>query len=147
MGRGNALPRSFFGVIDKKHFVPRNNIMLVGGFAVMGAAILEYFANRLGGGAYEIGAEALNFGAFIAFMGVNVAAFIHHGRSGKARSLSGFIVPALGFLICAFIWIHLSRTALVLGVVWMAAGITYGAIRTRGFRADLVTFDIPADQA
>jgi len=147
MGRGNALPRSFFGVIDKKHFVPRNNIVLVGIFAVTGAAILEYFASRLGGGAYEIGAEALNFGAFIAFMGVNVAALIHHGRSGKAKSLSGYLVPALGFLICAFIWIHLSRTALVLGVVWMAAGITYGAIRTRGFRADLVTFDIPADQA
>jgi hypothetical protein len=29
----------------------------------------------------------------------------------------------------------------------MAAIITSGAIRTRGFRADLVTFDIPADQA
>jgi hypothetical protein len=28
----------------------------------------------------------------------------------------------------------------------MAAGISYGAIRTRGFRADLVTFDIPSDQ-
>jgi amino acid transporter len=146
MGRGNALPRSFFGVLDKKHFVPRNNIVLVGAFAVTGAAILEYFANRLGGGAYEIGAEALNFGAFIAFMGVNVAALIHHGRSEKRKNLSGFLVPALGFLICAFIWIHLSHTAMALGVVWMAVGITYGAIRTRGFRADLVTFDIPEDQ-
>jgi hypothetical protein len=28
----------------------------------------------------------------------------------------------------------------------MAAGISYGAIRTRGFRSDLVTFDIPSDQ-
>ena len=145
MGRGNALPRSFFGVIDPKHFVPRNNIMLVGAFAVTGAAILEYFSNRLGGGAYEIGAEALNFGAFIAFMGVNVAALVHHWRTERGKRLAGFIVPALGFLICLFIWMHLSRTALVLGAVWMIAGISYGAIRTRGFRAELVTFEIPAD--
>jgi putrescine importer len=145
MGRGNALPRSFFGVIDPKHFVPRNNIVLVGAFAVTGAAILEYFSNRLGGGAYEIGAEALNFGAFIAFMGVNVAALVHHWRTERGKRLAGLIVPALGFLICLFIWTHLSRTALVLGAVWMIAGISYGAIRTRGFRAELVTFEIPAD--
>ena len=147
MGRGNALPRSFFGVIDAKHFVPRNNIVLVGAFAVTGAAILEFFANRLGGGAYEIGAEALNFGAFIAFMGVNAASFIHHRRSEKGHRLSGYVVPALGFLICGFIWFHLSHPALVLGAVWMAAGIAYGAIRTRGFSAQLVTFEIPAEDA
>jgi hypothetical protein len=28
----------------------------------------------------------------------------------------------------------------------MAAGITYGAIRTRGFRSELVTFDVPPDE-
>jgi len=29
----------------------------------------------------------------------------------------------------------------------MIAGITYGAIRTHGFRADLVTFEVPSDVA
>jgi hypothetical protein len=52
-------------------------------------------------------------------------------------------VPALGFLICGFIWLHLSYAALVLGTVWMVAGILYGAVRTRGFRSELVNFDIP----
>jgi putrescine importer len=28
----------------------------------------------------------------------------------------------------------------------MAAGITYGAVRTRGFRADLVRFDLPPEE-
>jgi putrescine importer len=147
MGRGNALPKSFFGVIEPRYRVPRNNIMIVGAFALAGAGILEFFANRLGGGAYEIGAEALNFGAFIAFMGVNAAAFVYHLRHEKNRSLSGFIVPVLGFLICAFIWVHLSHPALILGAIWMAAGITYGAFRTHGFRAELVTFEIPSDVA
>jgi len=26
MGRSNALPKSFFGVVDEKHRVPRNNV-------------------------------------------------------------------------------------------------------------------------
>ena len=145
MGRGNALPKAFFGAIEPKRRVPRNNIVVVGLFALAGAGILEFFANRLGGGAYEIGAEALNFGAFIAFMGVNAAAFVHFWLHGKERKLSDLLVPALGFFICAFIWVHLSRPALVLGTLWMAAGITYGAIRTKGFRSELVNFEIPPE--
>jgi len=153
MGRGNALPKSFFGVIEPKHRVPRNNIIAVGAFALAGAGLLEFFANRLGGGAYEIGAQCLNFGAFIAFMGVNAAAFVHHWRLKKSEpeascgNLSGLVSPALGFLICGFIWLNLSLPAKVLGFVWMAAGITYGAIRTRGFRSELVTFEVPSDVA
>ena len=144
MGRGNALPSSFFGAIEPKHRIPRNNIMVVGALALVGAGILEFFAGRLGGGAYEIGAQALNFGAFIGFMGVNAASFIHIWRDRKIRNLSSLVTPSLGFLICGFIWIHLSRPALLLGSVWMAAGIAYGAYRTRGFRAELVSFEIPA---
>lgn len=146
MGRGNAIPSSFFGVIEPKRCVPRNNILVVGAFALAGAGILEFFAARLGGGAYEIGAEALNFGAFIAFMGVNAASFVHAWRH-RMRDLSSLIVPVLGFMICGFIWIHLSRPAMVLGTLWMATGITYGAFRTRGFRSELVTFEIPPDAA
>jgi len=147
MGRGNALPKSFFGAIESKRRIPRNNIVAVGAFAFAGAALLQFFADRLGGGAYEIGAECLNFGAFIAFMGVNAAAFVHHFKHENRNNLGGYIVPVLGFLICAFIWVHLSHPALVLGAVWMIAGIAYGAVRTRGFRSELVTFEVPSDVA
>jgi amino acid transporter len=145
MGRGNALPRSFFGAIEPKRRVPRNNIVAVGAFALAGAGILEYFSARLGGGAYEIGAQALNFGAFIAFMGVNAASLLHSWRHKESRSFCALAVPALGFLICGFIWIHLSGPALILGVLWMATGIAYGAVRTRGFRAELISFEVPSD--
>src|SRR6202789_4401122 len=147
MGRGNALPKSFFGVIEPKRRIPRNNIIAVGAFAFLGAALLQFFADRLGGGAYEIGAECLNFGALIAFMGVNGAAFIHHLRNEKSSKIGGYLVPALGFAICGFIWVHLSNPALALGAVWMIAGIAYGAVRTRGFRSELVTFEVPSDVA
>jgi amino acid transporter len=147
MGRGNALPKSFFGMIEPKRRIPRNNIIAVGAFAFLGAAMLQFFSDRLGGGAYEIGAECLNFGAFVAFMGVNAAAFIHHLRSDKSTAFGGYIVPTLGFLICGFIWLNLSHPALALGAVWMIAGIAYGAVRTRGFRSELVTFEVPSDVA
>jgi putrescine importer len=146
MGRGNALPAKIFGVIEPKRHIPRNNILLVGGFALLGAGILEYFASKLGGGAYEIGAQALNFGAVIAFMGVNAASFVHDVRTGN-RNAVVLAMPVLGFLMCGFVWLNLSRPALILGFIWMAIGIGYGAVRTRGFRAELVTFEIPADEA
>jgi hypothetical protein len=50
-------------------------------------------------------------------------------------------------LICGFIWLNLSHPALALGAVWMIAGIAYGAVRTRGFRSELVTFEVPSDVA
>ncbi len=146
MGRGNALPSSFFGVIEPKHSIPRNNIILVGVLALAGAGTLEFFARRLGGGAYEIGAQALNFGAFIGFMGVNAAAFVHSWREGKARNLGKLATSGLGFLICGFIWVHLSRSAIVLGTVWLAAGIAYGAYRTCGFRGELVSFETSSEE-
>ena len=147
MGQGNAIPKNFFGVVDPKHRVPRNGIILVGAFALVGAATMEYFSNVLGGGAYAVGAQALNFGAFIAFMGVNAASFVHYWWRGRDRSASNLLVPVFGFVICAFIWLHLSRAAMILGAVWMVTGILYGAFRTRGFRADLVNFDLPPEEA
>ncbi|HEY5083450.1 MAG TPA: APC family permease, partial [Rhizomicrobium sp.] len=122
MGQGNAVPKSFFGAIEPKHRVPRNGIVLVGVVALIGAATLEYFSGITGGSAYAVGAQALNFGAFISFMGVNAASFTHYWWRGNNRSWSNFLVPVLGFVICGFIWFHLSSAAMILGAVWMALG-------------------------
>ncbi len=145
MGRGNALPKPFFGVIDPKNRVPRNNILFIGAFALAGAGILELLASRTGGGAYEIGAQALNFGALISFMGVNASSFVHQVKHPESRGRTTMLWPLLGFIICGFLWINLSLPARVLGAVWMVTGITYGAIRTQGFRSEMVTFEIPSD--
>jgi hypothetical protein len=48
--------------------------------------------------------------------------------------------------VCGFIWFHLSRPALVLGAAWMLAGIAYGAWRTRGFRNNPVSFEMPEEE-
>ncbi len=146
MGRGNALPKSFFGAIEPRKRIPRNNIIAVGVFALLGAAVLEFFAARLGGGAYEIGAQALNFGAFIAFMGVNASAFVRYWLKAERRTLGNLLPPVLGFFICGYIWLMLSTPAQIVGAIWMGAGILYGAIKTKGFRSELVSFDMPPEE-
>jgi hypothetical protein len=46
---------------------------------------------------YQLGAELLNFGASIAFMGVNASAFVHYFVRGERRTLGNFLPPLLGF--------------------------------------------------
>jgi amino acid transporter len=134
MGRGDALPKRFFGAVDSVSHVPRNNVILIGAVALAGSFLMSY----------ERGAELLNFGAFIAFMGVNAAAFVRYFIREK-KGLTNFFVPVLGFIICAFIWSYLSIPAKIAGAIWLVVGVIYGAFRTRGFRSDLVKFEIPPD--
>ncbi len=146
MGRGEALPKKFFGAIEPKHGIPRNNVLAVGAFALCGAILLETLSARLGGGAYEIGAQLLNFGAFIAFMGVNLSSFVHYCVREQQWTLSQIVPPVLGFVICFFIWLNLSTAAKVVGAGWVVAGMVYGAYRTRGFQSELVKFDVPTEE-
>jgi amino acid transporter len=134
MGRDNALPKSFFGAIEPKRNIPRNNVMFVGALALIGAFTITY----------QLGAELLNFGAFIAFMGVNAAAFTRYFLREK-RTLGNFLPPVLGFLICFGIWLNLRWPAKLAGAAWVLAGIAYGAWKTRGFRGDLVKFELPPE--
>jgi amino acid transporter len=144
MGRSSALPKSFFGAVDPKRHVPRNNVFFVGALALAGAFVLPAVAGAATG--YELGANLLNFGALIAFMGVNAAAFVHYYLREEKKKLVNLVPPALGFFICLLLWWNLSTKARIFGALWMAVGIAFGAWKTRGFRADLVNFDLPAEE-
>jgi hypothetical protein len=95
---------------------------------------------------FERAAELLNFGALLAFMGVNAASFTHYFWRGQEKKWTDFAVPTLGFVICLLLWLNLSRPAKIAGSIWMLLGIAYGAVHTRGFRAELVSFDIPENE-
>jgi hypothetical protein len=122
----------------------------------------------------------LNFGALIAFMGVNLAAFFRYyvRESGGSPlvpliitglvillvlvpyqsaalwvaagiglvALAGWKPPLAGFAICFFLWKNLSWKAWILGGIWMAVGIIVGAIKTRGFRGNLIDFELPQEE-
>jgi putrescine importer len=135
MGRSDALPRRFFGAIEPKRGIPRNNVLLVGCLALVGGFTLSF----------QLGAEMLNFGAFIAFMGVNLAAFTRYWVRAEKKTLAGFVLPLLGFLFCLYLWLSLRTPAKLAGGAWLLAGMVYGAIRTKGFRRNLVSFDLPPE--
>jgi putrescine importer len=176
MGRSKALPQKFFGAVDPKRRVPRNNVIFVGLIALAGALLVSY-----GIFSYGLGAEMLNFGALIAFMGVNLAAFFRYhvreshqspilpllitavvialvlwpGLGWQALAVAGlgltflaiFRPPLAGFTICFFLWKNLSWKAWIVGGIWMVVGILFGAIKTRGFRGSLIDFELPPEEA
>ena len=107
--------------------------MFVGAIALIGAMVLSF----------ERGVELLNFGALLAFMGVNIAALARFYFREPCKRWFNFASPVLGFLICMLLWLSLSWRAQLLGVAWMAIGLAYGAYHTRGFRRELVSFEIP----
>jgi putrescine importer len=135
MGRSNALPKSFFGQINPRTRIPSNSVIFVGVVALSGAFTLSF----------SLGAEMLNFGALIAFMGVNLAALLRYYVRAKERKLLQLLMPAAGFSICLLLWLNLSNPAKLAGGLWMAAGIIFGAWKTRGFRSALVQFDYQDD--
>ncbi len=134
MGRSGALPKSFFGAIEPRWRVPRNNVLFVGAVSLIGAFVIDF----------DLGAQMVNFGALIAFMGVNAAALVRYYLRAPEKKLANLLAPALGFAICLVLWLNLGRTARLAGAVWMLSGIAFGAWRTRGFRQELVDFEIPA---
>jgi putrescine importer len=135
MGRNDAIPKWFFGKLQAKRRIPSNNIILIGLIALIGAFVTTY----------ERGAEMLNFGAFIAFMGVNAAAFVHYYLRSDKKTIGNLLMPVLGFVVCAAIWWNLSAPAKKYGTIWLALGVAYGAWKTNFFRKEM-SFEVPPEE-
>jgi putrescine importer len=123
MGQDGALPARFFGALDPRTRVPRNNVLLVGALALPGVFLLDY----------DLGAGLLNFGAFVGFMGTNLAALARYAIRPRSKRLRDVVPPLLGFLVCLFLWLNLGTAAKVVGGVWLGFGLIFGVWQTRGF--------------
>lgn len=139
MGRDNVLPRGIFGYRTADD-TPTYNLLIVGVLTFIGAVILNRFGN-----AYELSGDMLNFGAFLAFMGVNLATlwcFTFRPQPGHVRNLLlDCVLPLAGVIFCAAIWWNLNPLAKIVGGIWIAIGFCYLAIVTRGFRKPPVSLD------
>lgn len=135
MGRDGVLPRKFFAHIHQETNTPTYSIILIGVVAYAGAIGLNYIGN-----AYEHAGELLNFGAFLAFMGVNLSTFWQFSIS--QRKIRGWhiftnaLLPLFGFVFCALIWLNLNIVAKIVGGLWFVAGLVYIGITTGGFRKE-----------
>lgn len=140
MGRDNVLPKGFFGKLKPGTSTPTNNILLIGGMSFVGAVLLYHIGN-----AYEHAAELLNFGAFLAFMGVNLACFWQFSikvRAGyRRRLIVDALLPLVGFVVCSYFWWNLNSLAKTVGGIWFAIGIFYVGYKTNWFRSAPVMID------
>jgi putrescine importer len=127
MGRDKVVP-GIFGQLDEKRSNPIYNLLFIGLLAYAGALLMSF----------EQAAELINFGAFLAFMGVNLATmrafyFVRRGEQKRHFWLDA-LLPGLGFLFSFVIWLNLQWPAKIVGGIWLAVGLIYSAVRTRGFR-------------
>ncbi len=135
MGREGVIPRRIFARLHPVRNTPWINILLLGILAFFGAQVMSY----------ELTAELLNFGAFLGFMGVNLAVIGRYWFRPEHPHVRNFLldllVPAAGFLFCAVIWLGLNKPAKIAGSIWLVVGFFVLAAHTRRFREPMVMTD------
>jgi len=135
MGRDNVLPRSLFGYLSPRSQNPTRNIILVGVLAFIGTIAIPF----------DAACDLLNFGAYLGFMGVNLSIFFSYFLKPPAehrrRIVWDAILPLIGALLCFVFWLGLPRPALIVGGIWLLAGMVYCGIKTKGFRQRPLLFD------
>jgi putrescine importer len=140
MGRDGVLPKKFFGQLTPGTGTPVNNILLIGGISFIGSVMLNYI-----GSAYEHAGELLNFGAFLAFAGVNFACFwqfsVRRQQGAPTHFVRDALLPLVGFIFCGLIWVNLNIIAKTVGGIWFALGLVYVGFKTNWFRSAPVMID------
>lgn len=128
MGRDGALPRRVFGRVNAKTGVPMVNVLIVAAIA-----LTALFVDL------DQAASMINFGAFIAFTFVNLSVVFTFFRFLKRRTPGawvGFVlVPAIGAAINIWLWFSLDSVSMMIGALWLAVGLGYLIVKTRGFKA------------
>lgn len=135
MGRDGVLPKKLFSHLNSKTSTPDYNIIFIAILTLIISLIISY----------QGAAELLNFGAFLAFMGVNAAAFRQfyflRPSTEKRNFLADALLPLLGFLVCFVIWISLPLPAKIVGGMWLITGLIFLIVKTRGLKQKPVELD------
>ena len=121
MARDGKLPRTVFGYLHPDRRTPIYSILLMGAIAMIGGLFLNL----------DKAAELVNFGACAGFMIVNLSVIGHYYVRLRRNLFMSFISPALGFLICLWIWFSVSTLAMKVGALWTLAGVAYLLFQTR----------------
>jgi putrescine importer len=121
MGVDGALPGKFFSALHPKSRIPLNNVLLIGVICLAGAMVFSY----------QLGTELLNYGALLAFVGVNIASIFRGWRNGRWAQWFPMLLSLAGMLTCAFLWYNLGPLAKWVGTGWALVGILLWIVRRR----------------
>jgi len=124
MGRDGVMPLRHFARLHPRFETPVFNIALMGVVMLAGEVV-----------DVETAASCVNFGAFCAFLAVNLCVLIDHVTVRRLPGGTWKIAQAAGgALAAAWLLGSLHKTALTVGLIWLGVGLTYLLFRTRGFR-------------
>jgi amino acid transporter len=135
MGRDGVLPTRVFGRISKRFKTPVVAIVVVSIVSLLALVI-------------DLGllAEMISFGALVAFSAVNLSVIKHYFMGEHVRHgghlWNYLIMPSLGVVLTLWLWTSLSPRALIVGLIWLAAGFVYLLILTGGFRRPTPMLDL-----
>jgi amino acid transporter len=79
-------------------------------------------------------ASIVSFGALVAFSAVNLTVIKHYFvDEGEKNVFNNLILPAIGFVLTAWLWTSLSSLTLEVGLIWLAVGLIWLLVVTRTF--------------
>jgi amino acid transporter len=121
MARSGLLPGKMFAQLDSATGSPNRNLWLLAAVTAAGTLVLDY----------ETAAGLLNFGAFLAFLGVNAAAGYTLLKDDRNPRKWQALLCGIGFLFCLVIWLSLPAPGKIAGCVWLALGVVLLLARPR----------------
>ncbi len=129
MGRDGFIPKKFFGYIHPKWRTPSKNILLVSAIGFTAILFQNSLANAL---------SLVSFGALAGFIFTNISVVAQFWFKDKRRDagsiLHYLIIPIIAALVCIYLWINLAPAARIVGFSWIALGIVFAAVTTKGFK-------------
>ncbi|WP_319446634.1 MULTISPECIES: APC family permease [unclassified Mycobacterium] len=132
MGRDGIMPRKVFGHVSVRFATPTFAILVV---SVISLAALFIDLGFL--------ASIVSFGALVAFSAVNLTVIKHYFvDKGDKNVFNNLILPAIGFVLTAWLWTSLSWLTLEVGLIWLALGLAWLLVVTRGFQRPTPVLDM-----
>lgn len=119
------IPR-FLSYIHPRFLTPLHAVLIVGAVSLLAFRFTLEFVSSM-----------INFGALIAFTMVNLTVLLYFAvhqnkRHTPAEIFTNIVLPVIGMLLTAVLWLNLHFDALLYGAIWFVIGLTLLIYVTRG---------------
>ncbi len=129
MGRDGFIPKKFFGYVHPKFKTPSRNILLSMAIGLTALLFQDSLTNAM---------SLVSFGVITGFILTNICVIFRFWIRDKERSgaavIKYMILPIIAAAVCVYLWFSLTTTAKIVGFSWLALGVVFLAIKTKGFK-------------
>lgn len=125
MGRDGLFPRAVFGKLSERYLTPVYGLVVCGAIGFLGAFV-----------SLSTSTSFINFGAFLGFTMVNIAVIAYFWRNRQTMTLNPLtyvVLPLAGAAIDIYLLTALDDRARNVGLIWLAIGLVWLLVLTRGF--------------